>query len=180
MIFFVSGGNHLQLGENKIIMAAEINSKKAVVSKAPYELYMVFVDMRNFLAMLPEDKKEGVEADYDYIHATVQGFNVGIKVSERVPYSRISFVDDGAPFNFQVDMHFDSVGVPDKTEFYINVNAELNFMMKTFLSPKIKDALDKVVDSLVAMSEGRMPEGVNPSDFPEGFDPEKYGFKVDS
>ncbi len=160
-------------------MAAEINSKKAVVSKAPYQLYMAFVDMRNFLAMLPEDKKEGVEADYDYIRANVQGFNVGVRVSDRVPYSKISFVDDGAPFKFNMDMHFDSVGAPDKTEFQIKVNADLNFMMKTFLAPKIQEALDKIVDSLVAMSEGRMPEGVDPSQFPEGFDPAAHGFKMD-
>ena len=49
----------------------EIKSKKAVVSKAPYELYMLFVDMRNFVQFLPEDKKEGVEADYDWIHAQI-------------------------------------------------------------------------------------------------------------
>ncbi len=165
------------LGE--IIMAAEINSKKAIVSKAPYQLYMAFVDMRNFMALLPEDKREGVEADYDYIKAKVQGFDVGVRVKERVPYSKLSFMDDGAPFAFVVDMHFDSVGTPDKTEFYINVNAELNFMMKTFLAPKIKDGLDKVVDSLVAMSEGRMPEGIDPKDFPEGFDPTARGFKMD-
>ena len=36
------------------------SSKRAVVSKAPYELYMAFVDMRNFMQFLPEDKKEGL------------------------------------------------------------------------------------------------------------------------
>ena len=46
-------------------------------------------------------------------------------------------------------------------------------MMKTLLGGKIKDALDKIVDSLVAMSEGRMPEGFDPSMYPEGFDPTK-------
>ena len=68
-------------------MAVEISSKKAVVSKAPYELFMLFTDMRNFVTLLPEDKKEGVEADYDWLHAQVQGFNIGVKVTDRVPYS---------------------------------------------------------------------------------------------
>ena len=45
----------------------EIESKHGIVSRQPYELYMSFVDMRNFLAMLPTDKKEGVQADYDTI-----------------------------------------------------------------------------------------------------------------
>ena len=48
-------------------MAVEIKSKKGVVSKAPHELYMVFTDMRNFVQFLPEDKKQGVTADYDSI-----------------------------------------------------------------------------------------------------------------
>ena len=38
-------------------------------------------------------------------------------------------------------------------------------MMKTLLGSKLKEGLDKIVDGLVAMSEGRMPEGVDPSMF---------------
>lgn len=152
-------------------MAVEIKSKRAVVSKAPYELYMAFVDMRNFLQFLPEDKREGVRADFDSIHAEVQGFNVGVKVTGRTPYSRIDFADDGAPFQFRLSMHFDAASDPYKTDFRITVDAELNFMMKAILGGKIKDALDKVVDALVALSEGRMPEGVDPSMYPKGFDP---------
>ena len=146
-------------------MAVEIKSKRAVVSKAPYELYMVFVDMRNFVQMLPEDKKQGVEADYDSIHATVQGFNIGVKVCDRVPYSKVVYQDDGAPFSFSMTLHFDPASDPYKTDFQICLDADLNFMMKTLLGSKLQDGLNKIVDGLVAMSEGRMPEGVDPSMF---------------
>ena len=131
------------------------------MSKAPYELYMAFVDMRNFMQFLPEDKKEGVTADYDSIQATVQGFTIGVKVAERVPYSRIEFADDGAPFQFRLTMHFDAASDPYKTDFQIKLDADLNLMMKMLLGSKIQGALDKVVDSLVDLSEGRMPEGVD-------------------
>ena len=146
-------------------MAVEIKSKRAVVSKAPYELYMVFVDMRNFVQMLPEDKKQGVEADYDSIHATVQGFNIGVKVCDRVPYSKIVYQDDGAQFSFNMTLHFDPASDPYKTDFQICLDADLNFIMKTLLGSKLQDGLNKIVDGLVAMSEGRMPEGVDPSMF---------------
>lgn len=136
-------------------------SKKAVVSKAPYELYMAFVDMRNFIQFLPEDKKADVTADYDSIHASVQGFNIGVRVTDRVPYSRIAFADDGAPFKFALQMHFNPSADPYKTDFQIELDADLNFMMKTLLGSKIQGALDKVVDSLVDVSEGRVPEGVD-------------------
>ena len=134
-------------------MKTEIKSKHATVSRPPYMLYMAFVDMRNFSQFLPEDKRNEVqlEADYDSVHAVVQGFNVGVKVVERVPYSRIDFADDGAPFNFAVSMHFDAVpGDPEKTDFSVEVHAELNMMMKMMLSSGIQEALDKMVDGMAA------------------------------
>ncbi len=147
--------------------ATEIKSRHAVVSRQPYELYMAFTDMRNFLQFLPEDRKKDIEADYDSIRGTVQGFNVGVKVAERVPYSRIDFQDDGAPFRFSVSMFFDPAPETSKTDFHIEFSAELNFMMKMVLGSKLQEALDKMVTALADASEGKMPEG---------FDPSGYGF----
>ena len=136
-------------------------SKKAVVSKAPYELYMAFVDMRNFIQFLPEEKKADVTADYDSIHASVQEFNIGVRVTDRVPYSRIAFAEDCAPFKVALQMQFNPAADTYQTDFQIELDADLNFMMKTLLGSKIQGALDKVVDSLVDVSEGRVPEGVD-------------------
>ena len=148
-------------------MATEIKSRHATVSKQPYELYMAFVDMRNFLQFLPEDKKEGITADYDSVRGKVQGFDIGVRVAERVPYSRIDFRDDGAPFQFSLSMFFDPAPEYGKTDFHVEFSAELNFMMKMVLGSKLKEALDKMVTSLADASEGKMPEG---------FDPSQYGF----
>ncbi|MCQ2133469.1 MAG: hypothetical protein MJY88_00715 [Bacteroidales bacterium] len=148
----------------------EYKSKHGVVKTPPYQLYMSFVDMRNFLNMLPEDKKAGVEADYDTISASVQGFNIGVKVYERVPYSRISIIDNGAPFGFKVDLCFDSNnGDPYSTDFHIDVEADLNFMMGMMIGSKIQEGLDKIVQSLVDLSNGVMPEGFDPSMYPDYF-----------
>lgn len=157
----------------------EVKSKHRSVRRAPYMLYMPFADLRNFVAMLPEDKKKDIEADYDSLHATVHGFNVGVRVQERVPYSRITYKDDGAPFQFTVNVHFDADGGnPDSTDFHIDIQADLNFMMKMVLGSKLKDVVDKMVDSVADMAEGKMPEGIDPSMFPEGMDPSKFGIKL--
>lgn len=150
-------------------MSVKIKSKTAVVSKAPYELYMVFTDMSNFVRFLPEEKKADVTADFDSLHATVQGFSIGVRITDRVPYSRIDFADDGAPFKFVLSMHFDVSSDPYRTNYHISLDADLNFMMKTLLGSKLQDALDKIVDAIAAMSEGRVPEGIDPSMYPEGF-----------
>ena len=134
----------------------EITSKHGLVSRSPFELYMTFVDMRNFLRFLPEDKRDAVTADYDTLSATVQGFKIGVMVRERVPYSKISFVDDGAPFSFSGALFFDAVpSEPGKTNFHLELSADLNLMMKMLLGGKLREAADKVVDALVAVSEGK-------------------------
>ena len=85
-------------------MLAEYKSKHGTVSRPPYELYMAFADMRNFTQMLPPEKRESVTAAYDTLKATVQGFNIGVKVVYRAPYYLIQLEDDNAPFHFGVSL----------------------------------------------------------------------------
>ena len=151
-------------------MNSQYTSKHGIISRPAYELYMAFADMRNLVNMLPEDKKQGVTADFDTVSASIQGFNIGVRVKERVPYSRIVVEDNGAPFRFTISLHFDPTASDSlKTDFHIDVSAELNFMLKMMVGNKIQGALDKIVDSLVDLSEGKMPEGFDPADFPNGF-----------
>ncbi len=151
----------------------EAESKRGIVAKAPYSLYIMLADPRNIYNMVPEDRRKDFQVDYDSVHGTVQGFNIGIRYLERRPYSLLKLQDDGAPFHFTVSLHFDPAETEFETEFYIRVEADLNFMMKTLLGGRIKEALDKIVDSLVDVSNGRMPEGFDPSSMPQDFSPFK-------
>ena len=144
----------------------EIESKHGIVSRQPYEIYMSFSDLRNFTRFLPEDKRQDITADFDTLQARIQGFDFGVKVHDRVPYSRLELVDYGAPFAFHIALHCDPVpDDPSKTDFHINVEADLNFMMKMLLGNKLREVLDKVVDGLVDASNGKMPDGFDPSQF---------------
>ena len=143
-----------------------IESKHGIVARQPYELYMSFTDLSNFARMLPEDKRSMVTADMDTLTATVQGFNIGVKVHQRVPYSRIELVDYGAPFAFHIVLHFEPAAENAyHTAFWITLEADLNLMMKMMLSGKIQEALDKMVDGLVDASNGKMPEGFDPANW---------------
>ena len=75
--------------------------------------------MRNFRDMIPDDKKSMVTADYDTLTATVENFNIGVKVSGRVPYALIQLQDNGAPFHFGISIHFDEAPEAGKTDFWI-------------------------------------------------------------
>lgn len=74
-----------------------------------------------------------------------------------------------------MNIHFDADGGnPDSTDFHIDITADLNFMMKMVLGSKLQSVVDKMVDTVADMSEGKMPEDIDPSMFPEGFDPSKF------
>ena len=130
-------------------MAAHYESKHGSVSVPAEQLYMSFTDLSVFTKSLPAEYRDSVTADYDHLKATVKGFTVGVKVAERRPYCLIRLEDDGAPFHFNVIAHFD----------HESYNAtDLNFMMKAMLGNKIQEALDKAVDGLVSVSQGKAPQ----------------------
>lgn len=140
-------------------MTAHYDSKHGCVSKSPEELYMAFCDMRNFSSLVPgQDIKAEVKADYDNLSVEVQGFHISIRVDERQPYRLIRIGSAESPIEFVAAVHFDPSLVPGKTDFSISVDANINFMMKTMLGSKIQQALDKAVDTLVDVSEGRVPQ----------------------
>ena len=130
---------------------AQFNSKHGIVSAPQTALFMAFTDMRNFVNMLPEDKKQGVTADFDTLRGNVSGFDIGVKITAREPYKYIEIQDDGAPFHFTMSLHFEPGPESGKTDFSIVVDAELNMMLKMMIGNKINEALDRMVDSLVAM-----------------------------
>lgn len=139
-------------------MTAHYTSKHGQVSKSPEELYMAFCDMSNFSRLMPEQQKAEIKADYDNLKITVQGFSIAVKIDERQPYRLIRIISVESPVEFVGALHFEPSVLHGKTDFSIVLDANLNFMMKTMLGGKIQQALDKAVDSLVDISEGRMPQ----------------------
>lgn len=134
-------------------MAAHYESKHGEVAVPREQLYMSFTDLRTLTQSIPEQYRDSVTADFDHLTATVQGFTIAVKVTERRPYDLIRIEDDQAPFHFCIELRFDTA--PAGTDFSIHVDADLNLMMKAMLGGKIRDALDKVVDGLVAVSHGQ-------------------------
>ncbi len=129
-------------------MSAQYSSKHGYVGRSPMELYMAFTDLRNFKAMMPANEEVNVEADYDTLTATAKGMTFTVKVKERQPYSKISLESFNSPIGFSIDFNFKDIG-GGRTEFYIDVDAQISGMIKMMIGGKIKDALDKIVDGVV-------------------------------
>ena len=140
-------------------MTAHYTSKHGQVAKRPEELFMAFTDLRNFAQMVPAGKVQAdIQADFDTLSVTVQGFKIGVRVDEREPYRLIRLGSTDSPVEFVGVLHFEPSALPERTDFWIDLDANLNFMMKMMLGDKVQQAMDKMVDGLVDASEGRMPQ----------------------
>ncbi|MCR4859656.1 MAG: hypothetical protein K5910_03215 [Bacteroidales bacterium] len=140
-------------------MTAHYTSKHGQVAKRPEELYMAFTDLRNFAQMVPQGKFQAdIQADFDNLSVVVQGFKIGVRVDEREPYRLIRLGSSESPVEFVGVLHFEPSSIPGRTDFWIDLDANINFMMKTMLGNKVQEAMDKMVDGLVDASEGRMPQ----------------------
>lgn len=139
----------------------EIKGKVITVDQPAYILYSGFSDMRNFVRNLPEDKREGVTATEDTIEGEVKGFRMGLQIAERNPFSSVVYTQYGqSPFPFRIKVFFEARDVT-KTDFHIEVEAELTFMIKMMLGNKLQEAVDRLTDQLGLAFAGK----ISPADF---------------
>lgn len=136
----------------------EVKGKEVLLKQTPFLLFNAFTDLRNFAGSLPQELKAKVEATSDTIVAEVQGFRLGVRITERQPYSLIRLSEEGqSPFPFQVSFHFDPVGL-DSTLFHMELRAELNVMMKMMLGSRLQEAVDRLTEQIERAAAGQMPD----------------------
>lgn len=135
----------------------EIKGKAVMVDQPTVLLFNAFSDLRNFAMAIPPDKKEGLVITADSIEGTVNGMNVGIKIANKVPFSSISFEPYGQlPFECAFTVYLRDIA-PQKTEFQIVLNAELNYMVKLMIGGKLQGMVDTITDQFAAAFSGNPP-----------------------
>ncbi|MBO4263859.1 MAG: hypothetical protein J5871_04185 [Bacteroidales bacterium] len=139
-------------------MTAHYVSRHGEVAKPRETLYMAFTDLRNFQRFVPPQYQADIVADFDSLRICVQGFAVAVRVDVRQPYELIGLGSAESPVEFAARLHFDAAPLPGKTDFWIELDVNLNFMMKTMFGNKIQQGLDKLVAELVRVSEGGAPD----------------------
>lgn len=136
----------------------EIKGKELLVKKPSVTIYELFSDLSRFVYNVPEQYKEQVSATADSVNFSYQGINLGIVIDERVPFSLVSLKDDGkSPFTFKIRFVMTPVGL-DSTLFHIELDAEMNVMLKMVLGNKLQDMVDMVTDQIETVMNGEVPD----------------------
>lgn len=127
---------------------AEYKSKTVVVDRPQMSLFNAFTNLEAMVAAVPADKRGDVVVEGDTTKASYAGFTIAVCIAEKIPFSKIVFKDVEAPFHFSLTIHLDPAQFLNQTSLTIVAAAELNFMMKTLIGPKIQEALDQIVLSI--------------------------------
>lgn len=124
---------------------ADYKSKTVVIDKPQMALFHAFTNLGLLLSAIPEDKRGDIVVEGDTVKASYAGFTIAVCIAEKLPFSKVVYKDVEAPFHFSITLHFDPAQLINQTTFSIEVSADLNFMMRTMLGPKIQEVLDSIV-----------------------------------
>lgn len=148
-------------------MNTHVSGKEVYIKQTPVILFGAFSDLTRFADRLPDEYKGQITVTPDSIIANVKGMSIGVKVAERSPFSLVRITDDGnSPFPFEFSFHMIPVGL-DGTLFHMELNAELNTMMKMMLGGKLQELVDKFTDQVEKVVSGGVPDAssLKPEDF---------------
>lgn len=136
----------------------DITGKTVVINKPSYAIYSAFSNLENFKQTLPDQFRDKVKIEDDAVLANVQGFQLGVKVHSRVPFSKIEFEQYGqSPFPFLASFNMEPKD-DNTTYFHIELHAQLNMMFKMMLGKKLREAVDKLTDGIAAAASGNIPQ----------------------
>lgn len=120
------------------------------VSRPASELFAIFSDLTNFTRGLPKEQidKAEVIATADSIRGKMQGFEIGIKIGEKIPFSVVKYESFGpSPIPFRIYVRIEDAGALESL-FNIEIEAELSGMFKMMLGGKLQEAVNQLTDRL--------------------------------
>ncbi|MCI1720536.1 MAG: hypothetical protein LKM37_05930 [Bacteroidales bacterium] len=130
----------------------KIVGKEVTLPLGAERLYSVFSDLRGITSKLPEEYKSKVTATQDTIEGEYNGMKLGLKVAQRIENQLVSLKPSGAfPFDFTLNFLMDPLP-ENKTKFRIEVDAEMNFLIRSMFGGKIKEMIDKMTDAISQFS----------------------------
>ncbi len=141
-------------------MAEEVIGKSIILNQPSYAIYNIFSDFKRIESTLPQDKRDKVHFEEDSVLVKVQGFEIGAKIHNKVPFSLIELEQYGqAPFPFLISFHMEPLS-DTQTCFHIELRAELNPMMKMFIGKRLPELVDKLTDGIAQAAIGNIPDDV--------------------
>lgn len=132
----------------------EYVSKQHQILRPADQIYMMISRFDNLTPAL-QDKVEEWQADEDHCSFKAKGFNVKLKIDEKVAPKHVKIVGDGGiPMDFAFWIQLHQVSECD-TRMRLVLHAELNMMMKMMIGSKLQGAIDQIAEGMANAMNGK-------------------------
>ncbi|MFY9115607.1 MAG: SRPBCC family protein [Bacteroidales bacterium] len=117
------------------------------INKPAHAVFELFSDFSRLAEQLPEEHKNKVTLTEDTLLAEAQGMQLGVKVTERQEPSLVVMEQYGnVPFSFRLQVHIRPK--EEGCELQLDLDAQLNMMMKMMLGGKLKEFVNQFTSKL--------------------------------
>ncbi|MBQ9474566.1 MAG: SRPBCC family protein [Bacteroidales bacterium] len=125
-----------------------VESKTVDVPHSAQEVYAFASNFENYSRLIPP-QVEGWQATADTCSFKVGGFvQLSMRIEERCPYTLVSIAPDGATaVPLHIKLEIGEKGASSSVRILVDVEGG-NPMITMMLKPKLKEAVDKIVDQL--------------------------------
>lgn len=132
----------------------KFEGKEVEIGTPAYVLFSSFSDLRNFASRIPEKYLDKVTITEDSVSGSYGGMDMGLKVVEKIPNSRVVMKPQGTfPMDFSLVFTLKEI-TAGRTSVRVSIESEMNFMVKAMFGSKIREMVDKVTESLQAAASG--------------------------
>ncbi len=126
-------------------------SKTRTIHRSDRQIFELLSDFSVFSALVPEDKVREWEASPDHCSFQVDGIGkVALRVVERQPFSLIrASIETSYAENVFLQLNLHSTA-PYETVVSLELQADINPMVRMMVAGKVQEFLDKLVDAMAA------------------------------
>ena len=144
-------------------MTEHVVGKTIFLDQQPIMLYSRFANLESLAEKLPEDKRQMIEMTSDSVLIKTMGMEFGMRLAQSIPFNTLVFEQMGqSPFPFQLIFHFDPAASKDgATDFHIELNTELNTMLKMMIGSRLQPFIDNITDITSQIATGQIPDGMS-------------------
>lgn len=134
------------------------NSEQVNIARNNKQIYDFLSDFNNFESLMPPQVSDW-QSDSDHCSFSIQNMaTLEMRYEEKKPYNHIVIVSEGkSPFKF--DLHcFLQESTPLSTIVEIQLNADLNMMLKMMASKPLANFVNILAHKIKEVCEEQLPE----------------------
>ena len=133
-------------------MSDRIEGRVKRISKPAESVYMIFADFSCFMKAIPADVIDKYELKFtsESITGRAYGFEMGIKIVERTPFSKVVYKQsEQTPVEFTLLTNITTLS-PEMCNFQLIMETDLPPIYKMMLGNKLQEVVDKLTDNIEA------------------------------